>query len=70
MDFFNAQTMSISIILENDHQYFAGGPVLKGNLYAQSIKACYHLQVLKATKAVSSDSCRVCACIPLKHLSA
>ena len=65
-----AQTMLVSIILENDHQFFAGGPVLKGNFYSQRIKACYHLQVpRKASRAVSNDSCRVCACISLKHLS-
>lgn len=55
---FDAQTMSISIISENDHHLFASGPVLKENLYSQSIKAFYDLEgLLKATKAVSSDSC-------------
>lgn len=54
---FDAQTMSINIISENDHHYFASGPVLKENLYSQGIKAFCHLEaLLKATKAVSSDS--------------
>lgn len=49
--------MSISIISENDYHYFSSGPFLKENLYSQGIKAFYHLEaLLKATKAVSSDS--------------
>lgn len=63
--------MSVSIISADDHQDFAGGPVLKGNLYSHSRKACYPPQVLlRAVNAGFGGICWVCACIPLKHLSA
>lgn len=50
--------MSISIISENDHHLFTSGPVVKENLYSQSIETFYDLEApLKATKSVSSDGC-------------